>query len=26
LKDVRGKDRIRGLDKALHADQAVFNE
>src|SRR6266851_2813006 len=26
LKDIRGKDRIRGLDKALHADQAIFND
>ena len=26
LKGVRGRDRIRGLDKALHVDQATFND
>src|SRR5439155_1376455 len=26
LKDVRGRDRIRGLDQALHVDQAVFHD
>src|SRR5205823_4654777 len=26
LKGIRGRDRIRGLDKALHVDQAIFND
>jgi uncharacterized protein YjbI with pentapeptide repeats len=26
LKGIRGRDRIRGLDKAVHADQAIFND
>jgi uncharacterized protein YjbI with pentapeptide repeats/mono/diheme cytochrome c family protein len=26
LKDVRGKDSIRGLDRALHVDQAIFHD
>ena len=26
LKDIRGRDRIRGLDQALHVDQAVFHD
>ena len=26
LKDIRGRDRIRGLDQALHVDQALFHD
>src|SRR2546430_521339 len=26
LKGIRGRDRLRGLDKALHVDQAIFND
>src|SRR5207247_791020 len=26
LRSIRGRDRIRGLDKAIHADQAIFND
>src|SRR5436309_362189 len=26
LKGIRGRDRIRGFDKALHVDQAIFND
>lgn len=26
LKDIRGRDRIRGLEQALHVDQAVFHD
>src|SRR2546430_521340 len=25
-KGIRGRDRLRGLDKALHVDQAIFND
>ena len=26
LKGIRGRDHLRGLDKALHVDQAIFND
>jgi len=26
LRNIRGRERIRGLDRALHVDQAVFND
>src|SRR5438445_250558 len=26
LRNIRGRDRLRGLDKALHVDQAIFND